>query len=75
MLVVWIDRALSGDDPLIVFEVYLLLLGFNFEFNFFSRGYWQPSGQFFTGYQRVLATLWSIFYRVSEGIGNSLTNS
>jgi hypothetical protein len=36
------------------------------------RGCWRPSGKYVTGDQKVLATLWQIFYRVSEGNGNTL---
>ncbi len=32
------------------------------------QGYWQPSGIFFTGCWRELATLWQIYYWVSEGV-------
>jgi hypothetical protein len=40
-----------------------------------AKGCWQPSGKFFTGGKRVLATLGQICNRVSKVIGNSLTNS
>ncbi len=40
-----------------------------------AKGCQQPSGKFFTGGKRVLATLWQICNRVSEVIGNLLTNS
>jgi hypothetical protein len=36
LLVVWMDRALYGDESLIVLEIYLLLLG-NFVFYFLQR--------------------------------------
>jgi hypothetical protein len=40
-----------------------------------AKGCWQPSGKFVTERKRALATLWQICNRVSEVIGNPLTNS
>jgi hypothetical protein len=40
-----------------------------------SPGYWQPSGKFGIKCQRVVATLWQIWNKMSEGIDNPLTNS
>jgi hypothetical protein len=37
-------------------------------------GCWQLSGKFITGGKRVLVTIWQIFFRVSEHIGNPLAN-
>jgi hypothetical protein len=35
------------------------------------RGYWQPSGKFVTGCQKLLATLWQILQRVLTNFANS----
>ncbi len=35
------------------------------------RGYWQPSGKFVTGCQRLLAALWQILQRVLATFANS----
>ncbi len=95
LFVVWMERGLFRDEPLIIFIPIYCFLVFNFEFYFLQRfctkvaslctigatllqcakGCWQPSGKFFTGGKRVLATLGQICNRVSEVIGNPLTNS
>jgi hypothetical protein len=40
-----------------------------------AKGCWQPIAKFVTGGKRVLADFWQICNRVSEVIGNPLTNS
>jgi hypothetical protein len=104
--VVWIEKALFRDEPLIFFILFIAswFLSLNFPFfrgiaqrlplcvqlgqpfcnvpkvvsnplaNFLQgvRGYWQPSGKFITGCQRLLATLWQILQRVLTNFANSI---
>jgi hypothetical protein len=70
-----LDR--SGDDPLIGFEVYLLV--FNFELYFLQRcckkvALLNVIGQPYCNCVRLLATLFQICSGWSEGVGNPLAN-
>jgi hypothetical protein len=65
--VAWVDRALFGDEPMIVCITIYCFLVFNFEF-LLSFEVLQKGCTFVTGSKRVLATLWQICYRVSEVI-------
>jgi hypothetical protein len=72
------DRVLFGDETIIDFKTCLLFLAFKFEFYFLQRYCTKVALLYVIGetllqmYQRLLATLWQIYYRGSEDIGNHL---
>ncbi len=74
------DRALFGDDPLIVFITICCFLVFNFKFYFLQRCCTKVVPLYVTGAtllqicQKLLTTLCKICYRGSEDIDNLLTN-
>jgi hypothetical protein len=78
LLLVWMAIALYGDKPLIVFVSIYCFSVFNFELYFLWRYCTKIALLCVIGSTllhlcyRLLATLWKICYRGSEGFGNPL---
>jgi hypothetical protein len=69
LLVVWMDRALFGDEPLIVFITIYCYLVFNVEFNFLQRYFKEVALSNVIGAtllqvcHRLLPAFWQIYYK------------